>query len=344
MPRKRLQDRPDNLNVAAIARLVGKSTATVSRALNNKEGVSREVREMVLEACARLGYMPNSSARALRRNRTDIVGAVIPTLNNSIYARMLESLQRRLAAEGIGLLHTTSAYDVEAETAQALTLVERGVQGLVMVGGRHQERLIRVLSANNIPYVSTYVHASECGGGAVGFDNMRATYQLVDFLVQLGHRRFALITGVTKDNDRVEARLRGIRARLEEAGIALDPELVTQSRYTIEGGYSAMKALAERIDRFTALVCGSDVLAVGALSACRELGIAVPGQLSIVGFDNLEVSEHTVPPLTTINVPANDMGTRAAELLIDSIRNGRPPGNIALKTNIILRGTTAPPR
>lgn len=343
--RNRLQKKAnDSVRVSDVAEFVGYSTATVSRALNNQTGVSREVREKVLTASKTLGYLPNNAARALRQKKTRIIGAVIPTLNHSIYARMVEGLQKRLALDGLALLHATSEYNLETEYRQSTMLLERGVEGLVLVGNEHHPNLKNILASRQIPYVNTYVYSSDNEAPCVGFDNFEAAYAITDFLVQLGHSHFAMIAGIRAGNDRVEQRIAGVRARLTRSDMLLPDDSIAESPYTIDGGVVAMKALNRSTRETTAIICGSDILAFGALSACGELGIQVPQDLSIVGFDNLEFSAHLSPPLTTVEVPAAEMGATAAEHLLNQIESSKFQSRIELETKIILRKTTAPPR
>lgn len=345
LTRKPTRNRDDELSLTSVAKYVGYSTATVSRALNNQPGVSEKVREKIIDACKELSYLPNSAAQALRLNKTKIIGTIIPTLNHSIYARMVEGLQKHLAQNDFALLHTTCEYNQQVEYQQAITLIKRGVEGLVLVGNKHNPDLHKILKAKNIPYVNTYIYSKDVTEPCVGFENSQAVYQMTDFLLQLGHQKFAMITGKRDNNDRVEARISGARNRLKKEQLDLPNHLIIEAPYTIEGGYAAMKALETKKNDFTALICGSDILAFGALSACKDLGISVPKDLSIVGFDNLEFSAHLSPPLTTIDVPATEMGQKAAGYLINKLKNkNNSAEKIKLKTTIILRETTGKPR
>jgi len=342
--RKRLRtNQKSTVRVGDVAKFVGYSTATVSRALNGQPGVSAEVREKVRKAGKKLGYLPNSSARALRMNRTQTIGAVIPTLNHAIYARMVEGIQKRLSVEGYGLLHTTSGYDLETECHQAMMLIERGVQGLVLVGHTHHDDLYDLLDRNQIPFINTYVYAEEAKHACVGFDNFRAAHDVADFVLQLGHRQIAMIAGISIDNDRAGDRIQGVRARLKESGIDWPSTNVAEAAYTIDAGRSAMKKLLNGAEGgFTAVICGSDILAFGALVACQEAGKSVPEDVSIVGFDNLEFSAYLSPPLTTVEVPAANMGHVAAEYLLRRLGGESDLLREDLETKLIVRQTTAP--
>ena len=327
-------------DVAALARC---SPATVSRVLNAPTTVKADIRTRVEAAIHDLGYMRNGAARALRSRRTHIVGTVIPTLNNSIYAQLVGALQSTLSRQGYSLLVTTSEFDLDQELAQARLLVERGVEGLVLVGNLHRKDLFGLLDGQGLPCVTTYTYSPTSGHPSIGFDNSVAMARIVDFLLDLGHREFAILSGVRKDNDRVTERLQGAMGSLQARGITLEPSHVVEEPYSIEGGRTALRRVLTAGGRPTALICGSDVLAFGALIECSSREIRVPQDMSVSGFDDLEFAAFLNPPLTTLAVPALDMGRRAGEYIMARLRGRAHVEHIPLETNLILRGTTAPP-
>ena len=326
-----------------VARAADCSTATVSRALNTPEKVSPAIRDRVLAAAERLGYVPNNAARALRQNRTRIFGTIIPTLNHAIYARLVEALQKRIAQDGFALLHTTSGYDLTAELAQAKLLLERGVQGLVLVGDLHDERLYEILERNGVRYVNTYVFAPQSPHPCVGFDNARAMADVTNFLLDLGHRRFAMIAGITGGNDRAYQRVQGVLAALERKGITLPATHIEEAPYNIASGRAAMRRILALPERPSAIVCGSDILAFGGITECLDQGIDVPREMSVMGFDDLEFAAQLRPALSTVEVPAADMGRQAGDYLLARC-SGRPcHDHVELETRLIVRKTTAAP-
>jgi LacI family transcriptional regulator len=342
--RKRLQSRSRTaVRVSDVADRAGCSTATVSRALNTPALVSRAVRDRVGAAIRDLGYVPNSAARALRAQRTRIIGTVIPTLRHAIYARMVDALQRVLGQHGYSLLVTTSEFDLEQDFEQARLLVERGIDGLVLVGDLHDPRLYELLRDRKLPFVNTYTYRPDTDHPSVGFDNRLATARIADLLVDLGHRDIAMIAGIRRDNDRAIERVEGVAQALAARGLMLRDEHVVEEPYTLEGGRQGLRRVLGSGSRVTALICGSDVIAFGVMVECETLGIAVPGGLSIVGFDNLDFAGYLKPPLTTLEVPAPEMGQRAGEYLMARLRGSAPSDHFPLETNLILRRTTAPP-
>jgi LacI family transcriptional regulator, galactose operon repressor len=342
--KRRKQKRiPRTVRLSDVAKRARCSTATVSRVLNKPDGVNPEVRERVDAAIRELGYLRNSAARALRSRSTGTIGAVIPTLDHAIFARFLASLQGFTSEHGYSLLVTTSGFQVAEELRQARILIERGAEGLVLVGHTHSPDLYAALETKGIPVVNTYSYLPNSRHVSVGFDNRAATRQIAEYLIDLGHREFALIVGFSKDNDRVKDRVGGVLDAMTRRGLPVADTLIVEEPYSIEGGREGLRRVVASGRKLTALICGSDVLAFGAIIECNSLGIPIPQELSIAGFDDLEFAAHLHPPLTTIRVPAIEMGRRAGEFLLAKIAGEPHAPHYPLETSLILRQSTAPP-
>jgi LacI family transcriptional regulator len=339
--RKRLQrDSPEQVSLIDVAAKAGCSTASVSRVLNQPASVKEALRNRVQAAMRELGYVPNSAARALRSRRTHIMGIVIPTLGYAIYARLVEGLQQRLLHHGYSLLVATSEYDLVAEEQHARVLLERGVEGLVLVGDAHAPELYRALESSGVPYVNTYVYRSDEQHPCVGFDNRRSTAEVTEFLLQLGHRCFGVISAITVANDRASERVAGVREALESHGLKLPADAVYERPYSISSGREGFRYLRALSAPPTAIVCGNDILAIGALMEARTSGVRVPDDVSIVGFDNLELAANVEPPLTTVDVPAAEMGERAADFLAARIAGQPVLRSLQIKPTLLVRGTS----
>ena len=321
----------------------GCSVATASRAMNGNPSVGALERERVLAAAAQLGYVPNNLARALRAQSTRMVGVIIPTLDHAIYAKMVDGLQDRLARAGISMIINTSGYDLERERQQARLLVSRGAEALVLVGTEHDPDLQQYLRRSGVAQVYTYTCALGVGDAAIGMDNHASGASAARYLLELGHRRFGMIAGVTKGNDRATLRRDGYVDALVGEGIPRNDIIIVEAPYSIEMGRSAMQSLMQTHPRPTAVFCGSDILAVGGIKHCQSIGIKVPEEVSVVGFDNLEIAQLVTPELTTLNVPASEMGEAAAEILVDAQKDDKFPVGIVqqLQTRLIVRGSTA---
>ncbi len=341
--RNRLHESSMRVRVTDVARLADCAPATVSRVLNNPDKVSPDKRTRVEAAMRELGYVRNHAARALRSQRSNMVGVLIPTLDYALYARMVGAANDTLSSAGISTLIATYGYDLDAEIREAQQLLERGAEALILVGDNHRLELHEMLERFGVPCVCTYVSNPKGTHPTVGFDNADAAGKLAQHIAHLGHRRIAVISGLTKDNDRTTERLEGIRAELARHSIELPDAMVAESAYSIYDGRKACALLLSRNDPPpTAIVCGNDILALGALAECQARGLRVPQEVSVVGFDNIEFSAHASPPLTTIDVPAEEMGKSAASFVLGRLGGDDVTLHNPVEVELILRGSSAP--
>ncbi len=337
-------DTPDRLpTLADVADRAGVSTATVSRCLNAPGRVSPATREAVMAAVAELGYAPNYAAQALAANRSYTVGVVIPTMENAVFARGVQAFQEELGAAGITLLVASSAYSPDLEADQIRTLVARGADALMLIGFERDTRLYEFLRRRGVPIVVAWAWQPDPALPCVGFDNRRAMRGLVETVLAAGHRRLAMISAETARNDRAADRVAGFREALAGAGLDAAAMPVLETNYSIASGRAAAAALLAGPDRPTAICCGNDVLATGVTLEARARGLRVPEDLSVTGFDDIELAEVAVPPLTTVHVPHREMGRRAAALLIAAMRRDAPPVSVELETTLRLRDSLGPP-
>lgn len=340
--RRRFRPKLSTVSLTEVAAHAGVSTATVSRVLNSSAFVSEDVRQKVEQACQELGYVPNGAARALSSNRTMTIGAVVPTIENSGFALTVSSLQRHLNKAGYTLLLASSDYDPAAELRETRMLLMRGVDGIMLVGGDHHPQLLSLIAQHTVPFVETWTLAP--GRPSVGFDNSQAAYQLTEHIVALGHTRIGLIAGRTLSNDRSSAREAGVRACLKAHGLTLASEWFIERPYRILDGRQAMRLLLAKPDRPTAVICGNDQMAFGALIEASHQGLVVPDDISVAGFNDLEYAAHLNPPLTTIRVPAEEIGQEAARLLMAQIANKTlVHSGVNVPFSLMARASTAPP-
>jgi LacI family transcriptional regulator len=326
-----------------VARMAGVSAATVSRALNTPGLVSMQLRAKVDNAAKTLGYVAHGAARALASRRSRVLGAVVPTLANTIFSEAISAFQHRLEADGYTMLLATFEYDEAVEYRNVRTMVERGVDGLMLVGISHGKPLYDLLEASGTPFVQTWAPPKASPYPTIGYDNAALARIVVEHLVGLGHRDIGVIAGLTGHNDRVRARIAGIRAAMRRHRLPLPAERVVYTSYRIDAVRAAFREMQRRGPMPTALAANNDVVALGLLLEAQAQGIRVPRQLSIIGVGDLEMAEHLHPPLTTIRTPKRSIGTLAAEYLLARVGDrpiGLPP---ELPLELVLRGTTAPP-
>ena len=318
--------------LADVARVAGVSTATVSRYLNDPEKVTEKTRARVRAAITQLDWVPNAAARSLVSRRSYTVGAIVPTLEHDKFHQQLQAFQGRLGAEGLAVFVACSSYDPEEGYRLARGMVGRGVDAIALLGDNYPDALFDLLRAKDIPYVVTFGKRADSDHPCAGFDHARAYEVITRRLLELGHTRFGVIFQSTKLNNRVAARLSAIHATLAENGLALrPPHLALMDNNSNVGripfARKSFQQIMSHAPAPTAIICGNDILAIGALLEAEAMGIDVPGTVSISGFDDIEIAAHSRPSLTTVRVPDREMGELAAQYLIDRLagRDCAPP-------------------
>lgn len=330
--------------LADVARRANVSTATVSRCLNSPDQVIERTRTRVMEAVKELGYAPNFSARALAARHTNTIGAVIPTMDNAIFARGIQAFQEELGRHGFTLLIASSSYQEALEEEQIRTLAARGADGLLLIGYHRNPALHEFLRARSVPALVAWAYEADNDIPAIGFSNRNAMADLARLVFEKGHRDVGVISADTMGNDRARDRLAGVRLAAREVAIDVDRMPVIETTYSIECGMQAFREIMGWTPRPTAVFCGNDVLAIGALKAAKEMGLSVPEDVSITGFDDIEIASLAEPALTTVHVPHREMGRRAAGMLIDMVTKRTTPESVELLTDIRLRHSLGPPK
>ena len=320
-----------------VAKSAGVSTATVSRCLNSPDRVVKSTRERVMNAVEELGYTPNFGARAMAAKRTFTIGAIIPTMENAIFARGLQAFQEELHERGYTLLVSSSAYRPEVEEEQIRALVARGADGLLLIGYDRDPAIYRYLESRNVPALVAWVFSDENKQPSIGFDNRASMSALAQKVIDFGHRRIAVISGITKGNDRASQRILGIKDTVLASGLSVDALTIIETPYEIEAGAEAFDQLMSADLRPTAVMCGNDVLAVGALRRAREMGMNVPKDVSITGFDDIELARIVTPTLTTVHVPHREMGWKAAIELIEMVEKRSAGTSVELQVSLEMR-------
>src|SRR5262245_15735651 len=329
--------------LADVARLARVSTATVSRTLSLPHKVKPATAARINQAVETLGYVAHGAARALASRRTRTIGAVLPTLDNTVFAKTVQSLQRSLDQAGYMLVVASDEHDAEAETRVTRALIEHGVDGLVLLGTTHHHCVLKMLETHQVPYVLIWALDPEGRLPCVGVDNRTAGERITRYLLDLGHREFAVISGIMAGNERAQERFRGVREALAARGIALKPTCLVEKPYTLAGGREGLGEVIAGPCAPTAVICGNDALAIGALAECHERGILVPDQLSVTGFDDREIAAVVPPGLTTVHFPAAELGALAAQHLLARLAGDGVAPRTELPVELVVRGSTAPP-
>jgi LacI family transcriptional regulator len=323
-----------------VAQLAQVSTATVSRVLSSPDRVRQERRLRVQQAIKQLGYVPDTAARALASGRTHTVGCVVPFLDQAIFARSTQALQSALIEQNYQLLVATHEYDLQREYESVIALQQRAVDALVLVGTDHLPKTWQAVKRWAKPTVLTW--SSDPRLPSIAFDNQALAYELTQHLITLGHRKIGLISGFSTVNDRARSRMQGVKSALEENKLTLPDYRVTEQSFSLNGGRLGLEKLLAHKNHPTAIVCGNDILAVGALLHARRLGISVPQQLSICGIDNNELSQEIVPALTTVSLSTLELGQVTARQLMLALA-GKTLRKVTMLTHsLLVRESTAP--
>jgi LacI family repressor for deo operon, udp, cdd, tsx, nupC, and nupG len=333
---------PTIYEVAKRARV---SAATVSRILNRPSVGAPATRRRVLQAVERLSYTPNSTAANLRTLRTGKLLVTLPDLSNPYFSLILQGIEDAAQRAGYSVLVGDAQHDRSREERYALMLRRKEADGLIFFGNRLPREVVAIaasMAPRRVPVVTGVCKfKANLDIPGVHIDNVRAAYQALDYLCSLGHRRIGIVTGprgtpISRD------RWRGVNARARKDRCVI---AVVEGDFSIDSGIRAATVLLDRPGRPTAVFCFNDEMAIGVIEAARARGLAVPRDLSVVGFDDIRFARHTHPPLTTIAQPMREIGEATVRLLLGILNgvNGTAPASITLPHRLIVRGSTAPP-
>jgi LacI family transcriptional regulator len=329
-----------------VARMAGVSYQTVSNVINGEARVTDETRGRVQTAIEQLGYQPHAAARTLRSGRSRILGLMIPDTQNPHFWATVAGAEDEALQNGYNLLLATASMDLAREEQAFEALIQQNLDGIIPLL-TYPENLVdslRDLRRRNIPIAlsasGAFMPDIEIDIVQMHFED--AARELMEHLLDLGHRRIGVIWGVGRSelaNDRVTAYKQG----LEAAGISFDPRYLIVCHHNLRDGYHAAEQLLDLDPRPTALIGINDLMAFGAMQASLRRGLKIPQDISIAGFDDVPMSSLLSPPLTTGRADGAEIGRQCVRLLLERIRNPeRPPQRIHLPTRLIVRGSTGP--
>jgi LacI family repressor for deo operon, udp, cdd, tsx, nupC, and nupG len=335
-----------------VARVAGVSTATVSRALSRPDLVSAKTRESVLAAVAATGYRINLAARNLRRKQTGSIVVLVPHLSNPFFSLILSAIAKVASEAGLNVLVADTREPDGADRQIAEYLYNNRSDGLIVLDGNLPQEMFAADGPQGRPPM---IFACEWLEGhdqpSVTVDNHYGARLAVQHLAALGHRRIGHIVG-PPENVLTRQRAAGFRAALAEAGLPANERWFLEGDFTMRSGAAAARLWLDLAERPTALFCSSDAMACGFISELHRHGVAVPGDVSVVGFDDIDIAAHFIPPLTTIRQPRARIGEMAAAMLLQSMRGSGTAGNKAgsgnmsriLPLELVVRGSTARPK
>ncbi|WP_237478646.1 LacI family DNA-binding transcriptional regulator [Lichenibacterium dinghuense] len=311
-----------------VAAMAAVSAMTVSRALRDPNSVTAETRQRIEAAVDATGYVPNRIASSLASQRTNIVGLIVPSLRNSLFAETIQGVSDMLGSEH-PLMISDSGYTLRGEEVAIRAFLTQRICGILLHNTKHTARSRAMLRNAGIPCVETGNVVRPPVDMAVGFSNHDAAQAMTEFLLQKGYRRIGFVSLPVKENDRAAERRAGHLTALARAGVDADPALILESQPGLRSGGEALVRLVGSAPDMDAVFLSGDVLATGALLEANRRGWDVPGRIAIVGSDDNELQESVSPPLTTLRFPRYEIGRRAASMLMDRL-TGRASGPAVL--------------
>ncbi len=324
MKKARTRSRKGAPGIIDVGIRAGVSAATVSRFFNNPEMVRKPTRKRIERAAQDLGYIRDRMAGALHNRFSGTFGLIVPTIDNAIFAEMIEAFSARLQEEDRTLLIAAHGYDLGLEAAIVRSLLERRIDGIALVGFDHDQVSLNMLRQRDVPVVCMWNYDVNAIMPSVGADNEYAGELIADHIVKLKHQDIALIFPETSNNDRARGRKNGVLVTLQSAGVSIAKHRDLQCSYDLgEAKKLALSMFGQGPP--DAIICGNDIIAHGVLFACHSLGIRVPSDVSVVGIGDFGGSEYLEPGLTTVRLPAKRIGRQSADTLLSMSETGLPP-------------------
>jgi LacI family repressor for deo operon, udp, cdd, tsx, nupC, and nupG len=335
---KPVRRRQGAARIKEVARLASVSTATVSRALASPGLVSPETRSRVMEAVAKVGYVPNPAARTLRSRKTHMVLVVLPDLSNIFFSQVLRGIEEALFAAGYGMIIGDLNGAAEKERRFADFAAAGQVDGVMLLNGH-----LFGEAELGVPVVALCEAIEGADIPQIEVENRKGARAMTEHLARLGHRAIGYVTGPT-DNVLERERFAGYREGLERAGLAFDPGLVWEGDWKLETGAEIGRRILSEDKRQSAVFCSNDEMAIGLLRAFASAGVRVPEDISVAGFDDIEYAAMTSPALTTIRQPRRDIGREGASALLELLGGRKPAPRIRLQTELVERASAAAPK
>ena len=333
--------------IVDVARVAGVSTATVSRALSKPESVAKSTREAVLAAAAQTGYRINVAARNLRRRRTGAVVVVVPNLGNPFFSQILAGIEATLSSKGLSILMVDTMQSGTRPGFIQEYLHHTRADGIIVLDGSLPSDLLHSSreGSKQVPLAFACEWHLEENYPSVRADNGQGARLAIDHLVELGHEKIGYING-PEANVLSKFRLEATQGALKQAEKLINDQWFFTGDFTLQAGVLAARKWLDLDDRPTALFCANDEMALGLISELHQSGINVPGQLSVIGFDDVDIAQHYIPALTTVWQPRLELGTTVARMLVEGINQGgldpdEPVQMLPVKLKV--RKSTAPP-
>lgn len=330
-----------NLNIKDIAEIAGVGVSTVSRVLNDHPDVKEATRQRVLDIMDEYNYIPNKSARNLKRSTSNNIGIMVKGIYNPFFSLMIQTIEERIAEEGYSMvLHYNDENANDFDAAVEL-IKEKKLSGLICLGGDYDDLDEEILKSLETPLVLSSTNVVENVDkslfSSVIIKNKHAAFKAVDYLCKSGHKEIAIICTGERDKSVGKLRVEGYKRALDTNGIPFNQDYVEIGEYTFQTGYEAMNRLLEKGVNMSAVFVTSDIMAIGAAKALLERGVRIPEDISIIGFDGIDYAEYFHPSITTVVQPVEKMGEQSIDILFDLIDKKSNNQHIVLETDLQVR-------
>lgn len=327
------------VTIKEVAKQAGVSPATVSRVVNDQPYVADHVRDRVLKAIRDLNYRPNRAAQRLRAEKSHLVGVILSDIKNPFYTLVLGGIEQVLSEQGLSVLICNSNTHQERENDFINHMQAEGVAGLIVAPVKEQSIMLATAVKNGLPVVIVDRRMSKPITDVVLADNQNGARLAVEHFIALGHRRIGILNGpqyLTSGRERYA----GFQQAMAEAGLPVEEALIHFGDYQLESGYALTRSLLETTEHPLALFIANNLMTIGALNAIHEMGLAIPNDVAVIGFDDLPWANSLNPPLTTVSQPAFEIGVHAAELLLNRLAfPDRPARTVVLEADLIIRAS-----
>jgi LacI family transcriptional regulator len=331
------------MNIREIAKRARVSTATVSRTINRHPSVQPQLAKRVWRIVEELGYFPSTQARALVSGRSRIFGLIVSEITNPFFPEIVHVFEETALQHNYEILVTSTVHDPERMKTSVRRMLEHRVEGVAVMTFGMEESLLDDLKLRNVPLVFVDVGPARPRVSNIRIDYLHGIRQAVQHLAALRHEKIAFIAGPLNLKSALARRDAFVRS-MEEIGLTGEPELIVEGNHTLEGGEEAFAQLLKRRLRPTAILCSNDMTAIGVMRKCYGEKIVVPRDLSVIGFDNIHLSQYILPPLTTIEMSQTELGRLAFQALLHDVQREAPNPKgteYVLKTSFVLRDSTA---
>ncbi|MGI9393547.1 MAG: LacI family DNA-binding transcriptional regulator [Boseongicola sp.] len=331
-------------DIFAVAKAAHVSTSTVSRTFNHPELVKASTRKKIDKAVRRLGYIRNRAAQTIHGIRSGTIGLIVPTIDHAIFAELIQSFSESVEDLGFTILLASHGYRLDREYALIRKMLEHRVDGIALIGIEHSDDSYELLAQQGIPSLLLWNYSADAPQPCVGSDNFEAGYLIGAHVAKLGHRRIAAVFPPLEGNDRASRRLEGVVEALRENGCEIPEDWRLETPYSVAAAKAAVEELISQPKWPTAIVCGNDVLAWGAVHALARHGVPVPEKISVTGIGDFHGSKDFEPSLTTVRIPARKIGAKAADAIARLITSDdKPKVDALVPAELIARATSARP-